>query len=152
MKVVDHGKDAAAAEVQRLQRLGLRFATRLAFLVVAVVFGLFALISAHVTLWVICYGPWHTGKVWASLIVLGVDVLFAAIFVVLGRSRQAGPAEIEARMSRDRNLAAMRSAFALSAVTATVVGPAGRMAGRGVLDLFRSRMSRRRDRQRTSRR
>ena len=148
MKAVDYGKDAASAEVQRLQRLALRFATRLAFLVVAALFGLFTLISAHVLLWMLCYGPWHTGRVWASLIVLGVDLLFMAIFVVLGRSRQPTAAEIEARIARDRNLAAMRSAFAMSAVTATVVGPAGRMAGRGIVDLFRSRLSRRRERNR----
>ena len=145
MKPVELGKEAAASEVQRLQYLVLRYAMRLGFLAVAAFFGLFALISLHVLLWVVCYGPWHTGKVWASVIMLGVDVLFAGIFVLLGRSRQASAAEIEARIARDRNLAAMRSAFAMSAVTATVVGPAGRMAGRGILDLFRSRMRRRRE-------
>ena len=47
MKLVDHGKDAASAEVQRLQRLALRYAIRVAFLVVAALFALFTLISAH---------------------------------------------------------------------------------------------------------
>ena len=145
MKLVDHGRDAASAEVQRLQRLALRYATRVAFLVVAALFGLFTLMSAHVLLWMICYGPWHTGKVWASVIVLGVDILFMAIFVVLGRGKPAGAAEIEARMRRDRDLAAMRNAFAISAVAATVVGPAGRMAGRGMWGLLRDRRRRRKD-------
>jgi len=149
MKAVDFGKIAAAAEAQRLQRVGLRYAQRIAFLVVAALFGLFVLISAHVTLWVICEGPWHTGKVWASLIVLGVDILLTLVFVLLGRSKQAGMAEIEARMTRDRNLAAMKNALALSAVTATVVGPAGRMAGRGILDALRGRLGRRRTRVRS---
>jgi hypothetical protein len=146
MKAVELGKDAASAEMQRLQRMGLRFAQRLAFLVIAALFGLFMLISAHVLLWVVCFGPWHTGKVWASVIVLGVDIVFAGIFALLGRGKPPSSAEIEARMTRDRSLAAMRNAFALSAVTATVVGPAGRMAGRGVADLFRSRMRKRRER------
>ncbi len=143
MKLVDHGRDAASAEVQRLQRLALRYAVRVAFLVVAALFGLFTLISAHVLLWVICYGPWHTGRVWASLIVLGVDILFMAIFALLGRRRAAGAVEIEARMRRDRDLLAMRNAFAISAVAATVVGPAGRMVGRGAWGMFRGRRRRR---------
>ncbi len=145
MKLVDHGKDAASAEVQRLQRLALRYAIRVAFLVVAALFALFTLISAHVLLWVICYGPWHTGRVWASVIVLGVDLLFTVLFVVLGRSRQASAAEIEARIRRDRDLAAMRNAFAISAVAATVVGPAGRMAGRGMWGMLRGGRRRRKD-------
>ena len=145
MKLVDHGRDAASAEVQRLQRVALRYAMRMAFLVVAALFGLFTLMSAHLLLWMICYGPWHTGKVWASVILLGVDILFLAIFFVLGRGKPAGAVEIEARIRRDRELAAMRNAFAISAVAATVVGPAGRMAGRGVWSLLRDRRRRRKD-------
>ena len=142
MKAVEFGRLAAAAEATRWQRLGLRYAKRVAFLVVAALFGLFAMISAHVALWVLCYGPWNTGKVWASFIVLGVDVLFVAVFVLLGRGKPPGSVEIEARMTRDQNLNAMKSALAFSAVTATVVGPAGRMAGRGLLDLVKGRFRR----------
>ena len=148
MKAVDFGKLAAAAEVQRLERLGLRYARRAAFLVVAALFGLFALISAHVLLWVLCDGPWNTGKVWASLIVLAVDVLFGVVFVALGRSKGPSVAELQARVTRDENLGAMRSALALNAVSGTVMGPAGRMAGRGVMELVRGRMRRRRERRR----
>ena len=149
MKAVDFGKVAAAAEVQRLQRVGLRYAVRIAFLVVAALFALFVLISAHVTLWMICDGPWHTGRVWASLILLALDIVLTAVFALLGRNKQPGIAEIEARMTRDRNLAAMKNAMAFSAVTATVVGPAGRMAGRGLMDMVRGRMGRRRVRDRS---
>ncbi len=148
MQAVEYGKAAASAEIQRWQRLGLRYGRRIAFLVIAAVFGFFALISAHVTLWVLCYGPWNTGKVWASFIVLGVDVLLGVVFVLIGRGKQPSAAEIEARMTRDRNLAAMKNALAFSAVTATLTGPAGRMAGRGLWDLVRSRSRRRRARYR----
>jgi hypothetical protein len=144
MRAVELGKVAAAAEAQRLQYMGLRYAQRIAFLVVAAVFGFFALASLHVLLWVLCYGPWNVGKVWASVIVLAFDVVAAGIFVLVGRGKQPGAAEIEARMTRDRNLAAMRNAFALSAVTATVVGPVGRTAGRGILNMFRSKKHTRR--------
>lgn len=149
MKAVDFGKVAAAAEAQRLQRVALRYGRRVAFLVVAGLFGLFALILFHVLLWAICYGPLNTGMVWASVIVLGIDFLFAGVFAMLGRSNQPSIMEIEARMTRDRNLAAMKSAFAFSAVTATVVGPAGRLAGRGILDMILGRMGRRRTRGRS---
>ncbi len=148
MKAVDFGKLAAAAEVQRLERMGLRYARRAAFLVVAGLFGLFALISAHVLLWVLCYGPWNTGKVWASVIVLGADLLLAILCVVLGRGRKPSISEFQARVTRDENLAAMRSSLALNAVSSTVMGPAGRMAGRGIVELFRGRARRRRDRRR----
>ncbi len=144
MKAVEYGKAAASAEARRLQSIALRYGLRVAFLVVAALFGLFTLISAHVTLWVICYGPWHTGKVWASLIVLALDILLTGVFVLLGRGKQPSVAEIEARMTRDRNLTAMKNAVALSTVTATVVGPAGRMAGRSIVGALRGRWSRRR--------
>ncbi len=144
MKAVEFGKVAATAEAQRLQRVGLRYAKRVAFLVVAGLFGLFALISAHVTLWMIFYGPFGISKVWSSVIVLGLDLLVAGVFLLLGRSNQPGPGEIKARMVRDRNLEAMKSALAFGAVSATVFGPPGRMAGRGILDLIRGRFSRRR--------
>jgi|GEM_PF-1257490 len=137
MKAVDHGKAAASAEAARLQAMGLRFGRRVAFLVVAALFGLFTLISLHVLLWMLCYGPWHTGKVWASIIVVGFDVVCAGLFLLLGRGKPPGAREIEARMDRDRNLAAMRSALALSAVAATVTGPAGRLAGRGLIGATR---------------
>lgn len=152
MKAVDLGKAAAAAEGLRLQKVALRLAVRIAFLVVAALFGLFALISLHVLLWVLCYGPWHTGKVWASVIVLGFDVVCAGILLILGRSRSPGAAEIAARLDRDRNLAAMRSALALSAVTAGVTGPAGRLAGRGLLGASRALFRRALPRRSTGRR
>ncbi len=145
MKLVDHGRAAASAEVQRLQRLALRYAVRVAFLVMAALFALFTLIAAHVLLWVICFGPWHTGRVWASVIVFGVDILFTVVFLVLGRGKAPGAVELDARIRRDRDLVAMRNAFAMSAVAATVVGPAGRMAGRGVWGMLRSRRRRRKD-------
>lgn len=142
MKAVEYGKEAASAEVRRLQRVMVRYAIRVGFLVVAALFGLFALFSAHILLWMLCYGPWHTGKVWASVIVLGVDVLFAAVFVFLGRGKRASIVEVEARMERDRNIAAMRSALAFSAVTATVMGPAGRAVGRSAWGLLKGRRNR----------
>lgn len=130
MRAVDLAKVAASAEALRLRRMLLRFGLQAAFLVVAGLFGFFALIFLHVLLWMICYGPWNTGKVWASVIVVAFDVVIAGVLVLLGRGKLADPIEVEARITRDRSLSELRSALAITALTGTVTGPAGRLAGR----------------------
>lgn len=143
MKVVELAKTAASSEGVLLQKIALRFARRAAFLVVAAVFGFFALISLHVVLWTLCEGPWHTGKVWASVIMLGADALFLIVFVLLGRGKLPDPVEVEARITRDRSLHDLRNAVALTAVTGTIMGPAGRYAGRGAIGAMRGLLRRR---------
>ncbi len=126
MKVVDLTRIAAAAEALRIKRQILRYGKQVAFLAAAAIVGLFALGVVHVLLWVVCDGPWNTGRVWATVIVLAVDVVTIGILLLLGRSRLADPIEVEARITRDRSLSELRNAVALTAVT----GPAGRYAGR----------------------
>ena len=93
-------------------------------------FGFFALVAVHVVIWTLCDGPWNTGKVWASVIVLGFDILVAVILVLLGRGRLPDPIEVEARITRDRSISELRNTLAMTAVTTAVAGPAGRFAGR----------------------
>ena len=139
MKVVELTRIAASAEALRIKRQLLRYGRQAAYLVAAAVFGLFALAVVHVLLWMLCDGPWNTGRVWATVIVLAVDVAAIGILVLLGRGRLADPIEVEARITRDRSLSELRNAVALTAVT----GPAGRFAGRtawsGVRRLLRRR-------------
>ncbi len=139
MRVVELARIAAAAEALRIKRQVLRYGKQVGFLAAAAVFGLFALGVAHVLLWVLCDGPWNTGRVWATLIVLAVDVVIIGVLLLLGRTRLADPLEVEARITRDRSLSELRNAAALTAVTA----PAGRYVGRtawsGVRRLFRRR-------------
>lgn len=130
MRAVDLAKVAASAEALRLRRHLFRIGRQVAFIVVAGVFGFFALISLHVVLWTLCDGPWNTGKVWASIIVLAVDVIAAGVLLLLGRGKLADPIEVEARITRDRSLSELRSALAMTALTGTMTGPAGRLAGR----------------------
>ena len=130
MKAVDLARIAATAEALRLRRQALRIGRQVVFLVVAGLFGFFALIALHVVLWTLCDGPWNTGKVGASFIVLGVDVLVAVILVLLGRGKLPDPIEVEARITRDRSISELRSTLAMTAVTSAVAGPAGRFAGR----------------------
>ena len=148
MKAVDFGKLAAAAEVQRMQRMGsaLRAARRVS--------GYCRVVR------VVCSGGGARGALGALLwtlehrkgvgicIVLATDLILAMLFVVLGRSKQPGIAESQARVTRDQNLGAMKSALAFTAVSGTVMGPAGRMAGRSIVELVRGRMRRRRERRR----
>ena len=126
MKVVELTRIAAAAEALRIKRQVIRYGKQVAFLVIAAVFALFFLGFAHVLLWMVCDGPWNTGKVWATVIVLAVDAVIAGILLLLGRGRLADPIEVEARITRDRSLSELRTAAALTAIT----GPAGRFAGR----------------------
>ena len=139
MKVVELARIAAAAEALRIRRQVLRYGRQVAFLAVAAVFALFALGFLHVLLWMLCDGPWNTGRVWASVIVLAVDAAVVGILVLFGRSSIPGPIEVEARITRDRSLSELRTAVALTAVT----GPAGRFAGRtawsGIRRLVRRR-------------
>lgn len=139
MKVVELTRIAASAEALRIKRQMLRYGKQAGFLAAAALFGLFALGVAHVLLWMVCDGPWNTGRVWATVIVLAVDIAAIGILVLLGRGRLADPIEVEARITRDRSLSELRNAVALTAVT----GPAGRFAGRtawsGVRRLLRRR-------------
>lgn len=137
MRAVDLAKIAASAEASRLRRHLFRLGRQAGFIAVAGVFGFFALISLHVVLWTLCDGPWATGKVWASIIVLAVDVIAVVVLLLLGRSKLPGPLEIEARITRDRSLSELRSALAVTALTGTVAGPAGRLAGRTAWKAFR---------------
>ncbi len=140
MKVVELTRIAASAEALRIKRQLLRYGRQAAYLVAASVFGLFALAVVHVLLWMLCDGPWNTGRVWATVIVLAVDVVAIGILVLLGRGKLADPIEVEARITRDRSLSELRNAVALTAVT----GPAGRFAGRTVWSGVRKLLRRRR--------
>lgn len=146
MKAVDLAKLAAAAEGLRFKRQLMRYGRQVAFLILAAIFGLFALVGAHVVLWSLCDGPWHFGIVWSSVAVFGFDLAIALVLVALGRSKQPGRLEMEARITRDRTIAELKSAVALTAVTSAITGPAGRFAGRSAWGLVRKLLPVRRGR------
>jgi hypothetical protein len=148
MRVIELGKVAASAEALRLRRMAMRLGRQVAFLVVAGLFGFFALLSLHVVLYTLCDGPWNLGHVGSAFVLLGFDVLVAVILVLLARGKGADAIEIEARITRDRSLSEMKSAAALTAVTTTVAGPVGRMAGRTAWTALRRVLPRRRSRRR----
>lgn len=141
MKAVELARVAASAEALRLRRQLFRYGRQAAFLAVAAVFGVFAAVFLHVILWELCAGPWHLGPVWASVIVFGVDLLFAVVMLLLGRGKGIDPVELQARITRDRSLSELRSALAFGAIAATATGPVGRLAGRTVWGTVRRLVS-----------
>ncbi len=142
MRIVDLGRAALQAEILRVKALALRNVRRVVFLVAAAVLALGALTAAEIALFFVLELDARITPAWSALIVGGVDVAIALLFVLVGSAGGPGPIEIEARMTRDRALADLRSAAAF----ATVTGPAGRLAGRGVFGLVRKALSRRRRR------
>ena len=146
MRAVELARVAASAEALRLRRQLTRYGRQAAYLAVAGVFGVFALVFLHVILWNLFAHPWHVGPVWASVIVFGIDLLFALVLLLLGRGKGVDAIEVEARITRDRSLSELRSALAFSAVAATATGPIGRLAGRTVWGTVRRLVSGRRRR------
>jgi hypothetical protein len=114
------------------------------FLAVAGLFGLAAFTMLHVAAYDALAVGARIAPAWSALIVVGVDLVFAAVLAVLARTGGPDARGVKARIDRDMALNDLRSGFAIAAVA----GPAGRFAGRGALGLLRrlffSRRSRRR--------
>jgi hypothetical protein len=139
MRTVRLARAAFDAQLVIAKSAGRKTARQAAFLVVAALFGLFALGLLHVAAYVALAVSAQIAPIWSALIVVGVDLLIAAVALVLARSGGPDAASIEARMTRDRALSDIRGSLAI----ATLTGPAGRLAGRGVVGLLRSLFVRR---------
>lgn len=110
----------------RIKRLVRRQVFRAVFGAVAAVFALGALILLHVvgyTAMVPSLTPLQ-----ASLVLLAIDVVIAAVFGILAARGAPDAVEQEAKLVRDQAIAEMRESMAV----ATLVGPVGRLAGRAL--------------------
>jgi hypothetical protein len=114
MRAVNLAKVAAEAEILRTQHMLKRQGMRAALGLVAVLFALGVLVLAHVTGWqvLLLYVP----PTYATLILLGVDLVFAAIFGILAARSSPSGAEREALAIRQRALHEARSSLVLSAL------------------------------------
>jgi hypothetical protein len=114
MRAVDLARIAAEAEILRLRHLLKRQGRRAAFGLVAVIFGLGVLVLANVAGWQILrlYVP----PIYATLILLGVNLVLAAIFGILAARSSSSRAEREALDVRRRALHEARSSLALGAL------------------------------------
>ncbi len=146
MRVATLVRTAVDAEILLVKSNGRRVARQIAFLAAAAVFGVFALGALHVGAFLALAGGAHVRPVWAALIVVGADVVICLFSLLLARTGGPDAKAIEARLKRDRALSDLRASFAI----ATLSGPAGRVAGRGAIGLFRHLTARRRHRSRTA--
>ncbi len=142
MRTVELAKVAASAEALRLRRVAVRQGRRAAYGVGAAVFG----IAVFVLLHVVAYNAMvpAISPLVASLILLAVDVILAAILGYLAFSNKPDAVEDEAKMIRQQAIVELRKSMTVMAMageaaslmvrrprTVTVVKPRGtvRLAG-----------------------
>ncbi|WP_122050551.1 phage holin family protein [Asaia bogorensis] len=143
MKVIDVGQEALQAQGEVLQRVAMRIGRRVAYFIVAAIFGLFALVSFHAVLWAFAYSVLHFSAFGAACSVFGLDLLFVVIFALLGTRNVADPVEFEARLRRDRKMIEFRQTLALSTLTGLLLGPVGRFTGKQLFEVLRNIFARR---------
>ena len=114
MRAVNLAKVAVEAEILRIQHMLKRQGMRAAFGLVAVIFALDVLVLAHVAGWQILrlYVP----PIYATLILLGLDLVVAAIFGILAAKSSPSRAERDALAIRQQALREARSSLALGAL------------------------------------
>ncbi len=142
MRTVELAKVAASAEALRLRRVAHRQGMRAAYGAGAAVFA----IAVFVLLHVVAYNAMVPGlsPLVASLIILGVDLIVAAILGYLALSNKPDAVEDEAKMIRQQAIVELRKSMTAVALageaaslllrrprTVTVVRPRGtvRLAG-----------------------
>ena len=86
----------------------------------AAVFGIAVLVGLHVTLWTFLLTK--VSPVWASVIVVGVDVVIAGVLALLAMRNTPGAVEEEARNIRTQAIAEVKRSI-------TVLGMASEMGG-----------------------
>jgi arginine exporter protein ArgO len=114
MRAVNLLKVAARAEVLRLQHMMKRQGVRAAYGLIAAVFALGVLVLAHVAGWQLL--RMYVDALYSTLILLGIDLVLAAIFGLMAAKSSPSRAEREALDVRQRALSQARSALALTAV------------------------------------
>jgi hypothetical protein len=114
MRAVNLAKVAAEAEILRIQHMLKRQGIRAAFGLVAVVFVFGVLVLANVAGWqaLRLYVP----PIYATLILLGVNLVLAAIFGILAARSSPSRAERDALAIRRQALREARSSLALGAL------------------------------------
>lgn len=138
MKVFDVGQEVLQAQGEVMQRAAMRIGRRVAYFVIAAIFGFFALISFHAVLWAFAYSVLHFSAFAAASSVLGLDVLFIIIFGLLGTRNVADPVEFEARLRRDRKVIEFKQTLAVSTLVGILLGPLGRFTGRQAMGGLRN--------------
>ena len=128
MRTVDLGRTAAQAEVLRLRRVLRRQLWRAVWAAVAAVFVIAVLVMLHVVGYALL--AMVLPPIWASVIVLAVDLVLAGLFGWFALRGAPDRLEVEAKMIRDQALAEMKESVAISALMSPLTRVALRRAGR----------------------
>lgn len=130
MRTVELAKAAAAAEALRLRLLARRQAMRAAYGAGAAIFAIAVLVSLHVVLWNLL-ADWVTPVV-ASLIVLALDIVAAAILGFMATRNAPATLETEAKQIRQQALIEMRTSMTFMGMMAETMGAVVRSRRLGV--------------------
>jgi hypothetical protein len=107
-------KVAAEAEILRIQYMLKRQGMRAAFGLVAAIFTVGVLVLAHIAGWQVL--RLYLAPIYATLILLGVDFVIAALFGILAARSSPSRDEREALAIRQRAWHEARSSLALGAL------------------------------------
>jgi hypothetical protein len=114
MRAAKLARIAAEAEILRIQHMLKRQGMRAAFGLMAAVFAVSMLVLVNITGWKVL--RLYVQPIYATLILLGVNLVLAAIFGVLAVRSWPGYAEREALKVRRQTLQELRGSLALTAL------------------------------------
>lgn len=121
MRSVELAKIAASAEALRLRRMARRQAMRSAYGAGAALFALAILAMLHV---VVYHGltPAYVTPLAASFVLLGFDLVAAAILGLMAKSNRPDAIEVEAKKVRQQAIVELRKATTIVALAGETVG------------------------------
>jgi uncharacterized membrane protein len=114
MRAVSLLRVAAEAELLRLRHMLKRQGVRAAYGVIAAVFTLGVLVLINVTAWQAL--RWSVQRFYATLILLGVNAVIAAVFALLATWSSPGHVEREAMRIRQQAMHEARGSVVLTAL------------------------------------
>lgn len=114
MRTVNLVKVAAQAEVLRLQHMMKRQGMRVVYGLIAAIFAMGVLVFAHAAVWQLL--RLNMDALYATLILLVIDLVLAAVFGLMAAKSSPKQAEREALDVRQRALREARNSLALTAI------------------------------------
>ena len=134
MRILELGKIAAQAEKIRLQQLARRQTLRMVYFAVAAIFAIGAISMLHVLLWNVL-SLW-LGSLWASAILLGMDIIVAGACCLAGARSRPNHTETAAINIRQEALRQARENLLVALLPAATM--LGRQTARGGFSLVRN--------------
>jgi protein-S-isoprenylcysteine O-methyltransferase Ste14 len=114
VRAVSLARVAAEAELLRIQHMLKRQGMRAAFGMIAVLFGVGVLVLCDVAGWQVL--RWYVQPIYATLVLLGINMVVMAVFGALAARSSPGYAEREALRIRQQAVQEARGSFAVTAL------------------------------------